>query len=108
MPTSLQEVPAFLGFFVAVAGAVVSGRSLGRSRWATFLLAGFSAEATAFAFSRVALFAMRNGLVAPSSLGLAFGAAALLGLVGRSSVVAGVAGVLAELRTASGASEGRT
>lgn len=105
MPTLLTEIPAWLSVLVALAGAVVSGLSLGRSRWATVLLGGFVAEATALAFSRVTVLAMRNGVVGPSGVGIAFAAASLLALAGRGTVVAGIAGVLTELRTASGTSE---
>jgi hypothetical protein len=102
MLTVLQQFPAWLSVLVAAVGAVVSGLSLGRSRWSLFLLAGFLAEAIAMAFSQVALMGIRAGVVGASSLGLAFLATSLLGLAGRGSVVAGVAGVLSELRRASG------
>lgn len=104
MPTLLQEIPAWLSVLVALAGAVVSGLSLGRSRWATFLLGGFVAEATALACSRVAVLAIRNGVLAAPSVAVVFAATSLLALAGRGAVVAGVAGVLADLRTASVAS----
>ena len=53
----LQEIPGWLSVLVAAGGAVVSGLSLGRSRWAMLLLGGFSAEAVALAFSREASWA---------------------------------------------------
>jgi len=104
MPTFLQLVPAWLSVLVAAAGAVVSGLSLGRSRWAAFLLGGFVAEATALAFSQAAVLVIRSGAIAASSLSLAFLATSLLGFVGRGLVVVGVGGVLSELRDRSAAS----
>jgi hypothetical protein len=104
----LQEIPGWLSVLVAAGGAVVSGLSLGRSRWAMLLLGGFSAEAVALAFSRVALLGIRSGVWQPSNLGVAFAATSFLGLAGRVLVVAGVAGVLAERRSAPVSAETQT
>ena len=102
--TLLQEIPGWLSVLVAIGGALVSGLNLDRSRWATFLLVGFLAEATALAFSRVAVFGIRSGAWNASSFAAAFVATSILGLAGRGSVVAGVAGLLSELRTTSSGS----
>ena len=103
MSTFLQQIPSWISVLLAAAGAVVSGLSLGRTRWAVPLLAGFLAEAVALAFSQVAVLGIRAGLVSASGLGLVFFATSLLGLAGRGAVVAGVAGVLSELRGAGSA-----
>ena len=98
MLAQLQEIPAWLGLFVAIGGAVVCLLNLGRSRWAMLLLAGFVAETITLAFTRVVLIAMRSGALDPSSIGIAFFGSSLLGLIGSTLVVVGLAGVFSDLR----------
>jgi hypothetical protein len=94
----LTELPAWLSVLVGVAGIVISAMSIGRTRWATVLLGGFVAETLAMAFSRLALLGVRQGLTTTTTLGAAFFLASLIGLAGRAAVIAGVAGLLADLR----------
>lgn len=109
MLMAFQEIPAWLGVLVAVSGAVVSGMNLARSRWAPILLGGFVAETLASLFFRAASLGLRSGALQTSGVGVAFLVANLLGLIGRGTVVAGLAGMFAELRdTAPGAGTAQT
>jgi predicted PurR-regulated permease PerM len=94
----LQEIPAWLSVLAGVGGVVIAAMNIGRTRWATVLLAGFFAETLAMAFSRLALLGVRQGLTTVTALGAAFLLASLIGLAGRVAVIAGVAGLLSELR----------
>jgi hypothetical protein len=98
MLTALQEIPAWLSFFVAATGAVVSGLNLGRSRWAPILLGGFVAETIASLFFRAASLGLRSGALQTSGIGVAFLVANLLGLIGQGTIVAGLAGMFSDLR----------
>ena len=97
MLTSLQEIPAWLSVLVSASGAVVSGLNLERSRWAPILLGGFVAETIALLFFRAASFALRSGSLHASGAGVVFLVALLLGLIGRGTVVAGIAGMFSDL-----------
>jgi hypothetical protein len=97
MLTVLQEIPAWLSVLVSASGAVVSGLSLGRSRWAPILLGGFVAETFALLFFRAASLGLRSGSLQASGVGVAFLVASLLGLIGRGTVVAGIAGMFSDL-----------
>src|SRR5262249_47105148 len=99
MWTLLTEIPAWLSVLTGVAGVVVSAMNIGRTRWATVLLVGFLAETLSMAFSRLALVVVRQRLTTVATLGAAFFLASLIGLAGRVAVVAGVTGLLSELRT---------
>jgi hypothetical protein len=100
MATLLQDIPAWLNILVAASGALVSALNLKRSRWAMVLLGGFVVEIVALLSSLAAMVGLRNG-AAREGIGLVFGAAALLGIVGKASVVGGLAGVLSEPRSPS-------
>ena len=100
MVMALQEIPAWLSLLVAVGGAVVCGMNLARSRWAPILLGGFVAEVIASLFFRAASLGLRSGAAQTSVVGVAFLVASLLGLIGRGSVVAGLAGIFADLKSA--------
>ena len=98
MWTLLMEIPTWLSLLVTVGGVVVSGISIGRTRWATVLLGGFFAEAVAIAFSRLAVLGVRQGVTTTGSMGAALFLGSLIGLAGRVAIVGGVAGLLSELR----------
>jgi hypothetical protein len=94
----LREAVGWLSVIVALAGAGVCAAQLGRVRFAGVLMGGFALQALVSAFYRVfSLLALRG-----SASGLTAGLAAvsLVGLLGSAIVVAGVAGLLAELRRA--------
>jgi hypothetical protein len=93
----LNEAFGWLGVLLSFAGAAVSALSLGRSRWAWWLLGGFLTEATVSAFYRVVGIAMRSAAIEASSVGAAFLLASLVGLAGRAAIVRGVAGVLSDV-----------
>ena len=93
-----QTLVSWLGVLVAVAGAVVSGLHLGRSRWMMVLCGGFALEAAVLLFYRLGVLFMRNAILTPGSLGLVFLGAGVVGLVARATVVAGVAGLVTEMR----------
>jgi hypothetical protein len=97
MMTLVQDLPGWLGVLMAAVGALVSGLNLGRSRWAAALLGGFVAELIALVFFRVAALGIRSGALQASSVGVAFFVASLLGLMGRGTVIAGLAGMFSEL-----------
>jgi hypothetical protein len=99
MMTVLQDIPGWLSLLVAASGAVVSGLNIARSRWAAILLGGFLAETIAAAFFRAATFGLRSGALQASRVGAAFFVASLLALIGQGTIVAGLAGMFADLRT---------
>lgn len=94
------EIIGLVAVLPPLAGAVVSGMHLGRTRWAGLLFAGFAAETVLSAFFRLASLLIRKGVLSSSGIAPAFGAASLLGFVAMAAVVAGVAGILGELRAA--------
>ncbi len=92
-----QSLVSWLGVLVAAAGAVLSALHLGRSRWVMVLFGGFAVEAAVLAFYRLGVLFMRNSVFGPRMMSLAFLAAAVVGLLARAAVVAGVVGVVSEL-----------
>jgi hypothetical protein len=97
MDTALRELVGWLGVLPPLGGAVLCALHLGRSRWAALLAAGFSVETLIVLFYRVVTLAMIHGLISQGSVGSAFLLASLVGLAARTTIVAAVAGLLADL-----------
>ncbi len=104
MLTMLQEIPAWLGVLVALGGMIACAASVGRTSWATVLVGGFFGEAIAMVFPRLAMWAVRGGIMTMASIGPALLLSSLIGLAGRVAVVGGVVGLLSDLRSATGQS----
>jgi hypothetical protein len=97
MNGALRELVGWLGVLPPLGGAILCALHLGRSRWAAVLTAGFSVETVILLFYRVVTLAMSRGLIGQGGVGAAFLLASLLGLAARTTIVAAVAGVLADL-----------
>ena len=97
MDIALRELVGWLGVLPPLGGAVLCALHLGRSRWAALLTAGFSVETLIVIFYRVVTLAMTRGLISQAGVGAAFLLASLMGVAARTTIVAAVAGVLAEL-----------
>lgn len=92
----LQELVGWLDVLASLAGVVVCALRLGRSRWIGLLMGGFAVEALVTAFFRLVglLVGLAGGY---EQLGVAFAIVSGLGLLGRVAIVAGLAGLFAEL-----------
>jgi hypothetical protein len=89
---------AWLHLLPTVAGLVVSLASLGRSRWAAVLAAGFACQLLAQLFYRVATWFFATGLMRAAGPGAGLALASLIGFAGAVAIVVGVAGLLHERR----------
>jgi hypothetical protein len=94
----VSEMVAWLHLLPALAGFAVSVSSLGRSRWAALLAAGFAGQVLAQLFYRVATRLMVGGLMRPAGAGAGLALASLIGLAAAIAIVVGVAGLLREVR----------
>jgi hypothetical protein len=94
----LREAVGWMSVLVSLAGAAVCGAQLGRVRRAGLLMAGFGLQALVSGFYRLfTLLAIRG---AASGLGAGLAVVSLVSVLGGVAVVAGVAGLLADLRRA--------
>ena len=98
MVSLLQDIPVWLNVLVAIVGTVICATSIGRTRWAPVLAAGFFGETISIAFSRVAVMAVRGGMTSAGGIGAALFLASMIGLAARAAIVGGVAGLLSDLR----------
>jgi len=94
----VAEIFAWLHLLPAVAGFAVSVSSLGRSRWAALLAAGFAGQVLAQLFYRVATRLLVGGVMRPGGAGAGLALASLIGLGAAIAIVVGVAGLLRDLR----------
>lgn len=97
----LQGAMGLLNVLLGIAGVVVCGLHLARSRWVLPMLVGFGLESLTSAFYTVSGVFLARGAVSYASVGLVYGAASLVGLTGRAAVLTGLAGLLGELRRGS-------
>ncbi len=95
---ALQALVRILDVLVSGAGAIVAGVAVGRSRWAAVVAAGFAGEAIVGLFASLGPVAFQRTGIGVSGLQAFFLIASVLGFAVRATVVAGVAGVLSELR----------
>ncbi len=93
------ELVGLVSVLPLLAGAVVSAMHLGRTRWAALLFGGFATATVVSAFVRLASVFLRNGTFSTSGVALAFTASSIVGFFAMAAVVAGVAGILDELRS---------
>ena len=84
----------------AIAGIVVAAVHLRGSRWAPLLLGGFAIEAGVGILVRVAAILISRQSMEPTRVQLLFSVAGLVGFAGNAAIVAGVAGLLSQLRAA--------
>jgi hypothetical protein len=94
--TVLREAVGWLSVLVSLSGAAVCAAQLGRVRRAGLLMAGFGLQALVSGFYR--LFTLLPIRGSASGLGAGLAAVSLVSVLGGAMVVAGVAGVLADLR----------
>lgn len=94
----VAEIFAWLHLLPALAGFAVSVSSLGRSRWAALLAAGFAGQVLAQLFYRVATRLLVGGVMRPGGAGAGLALASLIGLAAAIAIVVGVAGLLREVR----------
>ncbi len=98
MDTVLREAVGWLSVLVSLAGAGVCAAQLGRVRRAGLLMAGFGLQALVSAFYRLFTLLALHG--SASGLGAGLAVVSLVSVLGGAAVVAGVAGLLADLRRA--------
>jgi hypothetical protein len=98
----LAELAAWLHLLPSIAGLAVSLASLGRSRWAALLAAGFAAEVLVQLYYRVATLAIGSGMVRSGGIAAGFTLASLLGFAAAVAIVVGIAGLLRDARPARG------
>ncbi len=92
----LQELVGWLDVLASLTGVVVCALRLGRSRWVGVLMGGFAIEALVTAFFRLVSFLV--GLAGGyEQLSVAFAIVSGVGLLGRLALVAGLAGLFAEV-----------
>lgn len=96
--TVVRELAGWLGVILSIVGLVVACMALGHSRWAIALAAGFGIDSMLGLFYRVATPLLSRGTLGPASFQGVFVVTTLLGVVGTAAMVAGVAGVLSELK----------
>jgi hypothetical protein len=96
----LAGLVRLLHLTVTLGAIVVCALHLGRSRWVGVLLGGFVVELVVSLGYSIVPMAMGSGALSTSGLSLAFAALSAVGLLGHGAVVAGVAGLLRELRAA--------
>jgi hypothetical protein len=94
----VAEIFAWLHLLPALAGFAVSVSSLGRSRWAALLAAGFAGQILAQLFYRVATRLLVGGMMRPGGAGAGLALASLIGLAAAIAIVVGVAGLLRDVR----------
>lgn len=94
----MRDAIGWLSVLLAIGGAVLSALHMRRTTWAVALAAGFGMQAFAMAVARIAIVMINRGETRPELIGAVFLLTSLLGLVGSGTIVAGVAGVLSELK----------
>jgi hypothetical protein len=94
----VAEIFAWLHLLPALAGFAVSVSSLGRSRWAALLAAGFAGQVLAQLFYRVATRLLVGAVIRPGGAGAGLALASLIGLAAAVAIVVGVAGLLRDVR----------
>jgi hypothetical protein len=95
----LRDIVAWLSLLPSLAGVILCAIYLRRSRWAGVLLGGFALQAILSGFYNVATAFMGGGMPMDSvGVGAALLVASVLALVANGAIVAGVAGLLYELK----------
>ena len=90
----LAQAVGLLHVVVGLAGAVVAGLYLGRSRFAPLLLVGFATEAVVAVAYRVLPMVLGAAGRGVESWGAMYLVLTLVGVLAQAAIVAGVAGLL--------------
>lgn len=98
--TMIREGLGWLHVLVALAGAAVCTVHASRSRWLWVLAGGFAAEAAVSASYRLVTLALGRGVLDSSRLEGVFLVTSFAGLAAWAAIVAGLAGLLADVRKA--------
>jgi hypothetical protein len=93
----MQHVMGLLNVIVSIAGVAICATKLSRSGSALPILIGFALEALTSLVYMAGTIVIQSGTLSYQQIGLAYGAASLVGLVGRAAIVVGLAGLFADL-----------
>jgi len=96
----MRDAVGWLSVLLALSGATLSALHVRRTAWAAVIAGGFALQAFAMACSRIAIVLITRGDQSAGGMPVLFLLTSLLGLTGSAAIVAGVAGVLAQLRRA--------
>jgi len=99
----MRDAIGWLSVLLALGGSVLSALHVRRTTWAAVLAGGFGLQAFTMAVARIAVVMVSRGGTGPDLISTVFLLTSLLGLVASGAIVAGVAGVLSELKRSAGA-----
>jgi len=94
----MRDAIGWLGVLLALGGAVLSALHVRRTSWAAVLAGGFGLQAFTMAVARIAVVLVSRGGTGSELVGTVFLLTSLLGMLASGVIVAGVAGVLSELK----------